>query len=105
MNIVPLRLVTLVAERLLRDRLVEAVQTLGATGYTLTDVHGKGTRGVTPNALDGPSIKLEVIVPLEVAEAIVEHVAETYFAHYSLIVYVQEVKVVRSSKYGQQRGS
>ena len=103
MDIVPLRLVTLVAERLLRDRLVDAVMTLGATGYTTTDVHGQGTRGVKHNAIDGPSVKLEVIVPLEVAERIVEHVAETYFRHYSVIVYVQEVKVVRPAKYGPPR--
>ncbi len=105
MDIVPLRLVTLVAERLLRDRLLEAVQRLGATGYTITDVHGRGTRGVRHNALDGPSVKLEVIVPLEVAEAIVEHVAEAYFQYYSVIVYVQEVKVVRPSKYGSRPGT
>ncbi len=99
MDIIPLRLVSLVAERSLRDRLIADVRKLGATGYTLFDVHGEGTRGILPNALDGQSIKLEVIVPLEVAEEIVDHVAATYFEHYSLIVYVQEVKVVRSDKY------
>jgi nitrogen regulatory protein PII len=105
MDTVPLRLVTVVAERVLRDRLVEAVRALGATGYTLTDVHGEGTRGVRPNALDGPSVKLEVIVPEDVAEAIVAHVAATYFEHYSLIVYMQEAQVVRSSKYLARHGT
>lgn len=101
MRTVPFRLVTVVAERLLRDRIIEEVRRLGATGYTLTDVHGEGTSGVNASEWEGPSVKVEAIVPPEVAERIVEHVAQTYFAHHAVIVYTQDVTVVRAEKYGE----
>ncbi|MEM1115158.1 MAG: transcriptional regulator [Bacteroidota bacterium] len=102
MPTVPHRLVTIIAERILRDRLVEAVHRLGATGHTLSDVQGEGTRRAQSSAVRGPSVKIETIVVPEVAEAIVQHVAERYFAHHSVIVYLQEVAVVRGSKYAPQ---
>ena len=94
MPTVPHRLVTIIAERILRDRLIEAVHRLGATGHTLTDVQGEGTRHAQSSAVRGPSVKIEAIV--------VPEVAERYFEHHSVIVYLQDVEVVRGSKYAPQ---
>ena len=102
MPTVPHRLVTIIAERILRDRLVEAVHRLGATGHTLTDVQGEGTRHAQSSAVLGPSVKIEAIVVPDVADQIVAHVAERYFQHHSVIVYLQDVEVVRGSKYAPQ---
>ncbi len=98
MQTVPHRLVTIIAERAVRDRLLDAVHRLGATGHTIADVDGEGSRGDRA-ARGGPSVKIEAIVPEAVAERIVAHVAERYFAHYSVIVYLQTVEVLRGSKY------
>ena len=100
MNTVPYRLVTIVAERIVRDALVEAVYALGATGHTLTDVSGEGSRGVHASSWEGASVKIEAIVPPDVADRIAAHVAATYFAHHSVIVYLQDVLVLRGGKYG-----
>lgn len=93
------RLVTIIAERSVRDRLLEAVHALGATGHTIYDVHGEGSRGAHVSLYDRPSVKIETIVAPGVADRIVAHVAETYFEHHAVIVYVQDVSVVRGSKY------
>ena len=98
MQTVPHRLVTIVAERGVRDRLLDAIHRLGATGHTLTDVQGEGSRGVRA-VRGGPSVKIETVVPAAVADRIAEHVAERYFAHHSVIVYLQDVQVLRGSKY------
>lgn len=95
----PHRLVTVIAERSVRDRLLDALHELGATGHTIHDVHGEGSRGAHVALDDRPSVKIETIVTAPVAEAIVAHVAERYFQHHAVIVYVQEVAVVRGSKY------
>ncbi|MEM0962118.1 MAG: DUF3240 family protein, partial [Bacteroidota bacterium] len=89
MQTVPHRLVTIIAERHLRDKLVDAVHRLGATGHTLTDVAGEGSRNAGGGRITGANIKLETIVAPAVAEGIAEHVAERYFQHHSVIVYVQ----------------
>lgn len=101
MQTVPYRLVTIIAERVLRDRLIDAIHDLGATGHTIADVQGEGTRGVRV-ARGGPSVKIESIVSASVADRIAEHVAERYFAHHSVIMYFQNVEVLRGSKYAPQ---
>lgn len=99
MKTVTYRLVTIVAERSVRDRLLTSIHQLGATGHTLYDVKGEGTRHAGFSR-EAASVKIEVVVSPEVAEKVVDHVAEKYFAHHSVIVYVQDVEVVRGSKYG-----
>lgn len=91
-------MVTIVAERLLRDRLVEKIRTLGAKGFTLTEVQGQGTRGWQAHEFEGPSVKIETLVRADVAEQIVDAVAK-YFEHHAVIVYLTDAKVVRLKKF------
>ena len=98
MQTVTLRLVTIVTERSLRDRIIDAIHDLGASGHTLSDIHGEGSRGIRV-ARGGPSVKIETIVTEAVAERIATHVEARYFAHYSVILYLQNVEVLRGSKY------
>lgn len=98
-EMLPLKLVTIIAERVLRSRLVNEVRTLGARGFTITEVTGEGSRGVRASEWEGSNIKLEVIVPQEVAASIVDHVSSTYFAWHAVIIHVQDVNVVRGDKY------
>ena len=53
-------------------------------------------------ARGGPSVKIETIVTEAVAERIATHVENRYFAHYSVILYLQNVEVLRGSKYAPQ---
>lgn len=99
MHTVTLKLVTIVTERILEDRLLRAIEALGAQGYTLTQATGRGSRGVRASEWEGPDTRIETLVSPAVAEAIVEHVAERYFEHYAVIVFVQDAEVVRGDKY------
>jgi nitrogen regulatory protein P-II 2 len=98
-ELVPLKLVTIVAERILRSRLVQEIQELGARGFTITEATGEGSRGVRASEWEGANIKVEMIVAPDVAMRIVDHVAAVYFAYHAVIVYVQDVDVVRGDKY------
>ncbi|NJM05924.1 transcriptional regulator [Candidatus Gracilibacteria bacterium] len=99
MQMVQLKLVTIIAEALLEERMLEAIQRAGARGHSLSRVSGQGTRGIHASDWEGDNIKIETIVSPEVANQIIEHIAQTYFAHYAVIVYTQVVEVVRSEKY------
>lgn len=98
-SIVSLKLVTIVTERILEDRLLRTLVELGAKGYTLTQATGKGSRGVRASEWEGPDTKIETLVSEDVAQAILDHVADTFFEHYAVIVYVQDAAVVRGEKY------
>lgn len=99
MNTVTLKLVTIVAERILKDRIVADVLGAGARGFTITDAYGKGSRGVRASEWEGPDVRIEVVVSQEVADRIMTHVSTTYFKHYAVIAYMQTVEVVRGDKY------
>ena len=99
MELVPLKLVTIVAESLLEKRLVEEVKRLGAKGYTITPARGEGPRGIRSVDWEGQNIRLETIVSEEVALRILQRLQEEYFPHYAVIAYVENVWVVRGEKY------
>lgn len=99
MHTTTLKLVTIVTERILEDRLLRAIEKLGAKGYTLTQATGRGSRGVRASEWEGPDTRIESLVSPQVADAIVEHIATEYFEHYAVIVYVQDAQVVRGEKY------
>jgi hypothetical protein len=48
---------------------------------------------------EGSNIRLETIVSPAVAERILNHLAEVYFANYAVIAFVENVEVVRGDKY------
>ena len=99
MELVPLKLVTIVAESLLEKRLVEEVKRLGAKGYTITPARGEGSRGIRSVDWEGQNIRLETIVSEEVALRILQRLQEEYFPHYAVIAYVENVWAVRGAKY------
>ncbi|MBO6535177.1 MAG: hypothetical protein JJ966_03070 [Balneolaceae bacterium] len=99
MKLTELFLVTIITERIFRDDIITDIKELGATGYTLTDTTGEGSRGVRASDWEGKNVKIEVVVNKEVGDKIIDIVAEKYFENYSVIAYAYPVKVVRGNKY------
>jgi nitrogen regulatory protein P-II 2 len=99
MKTTPAKLVTVIAESLLEDRLVRDFKTCGAKGYTITQARGEGSRGVRASEWEGANVKLEAIVSEAVADRILELLAQKYFQHFAVIAYLENVEVVRGEKY------
>lgn len=99
MQTVSLKKVTIIAEAVLEPQLIRAVRDLGATGYTIVEVRGEGSRGVRASEWEGRNVMLETLVGPGTAERILEHVSATYFEHYAVVAYVADVQVVRGAKY------
>jgi nitrogen regulatory protein PII len=99
MRTVPLRKVTIVAEAFLEERLLSGIRDCGARGFTLAEVRGEGSRGVRASDWEGRNVRIETLVAPGVADRILAHVAETYFAHFAVVAWVEEVSVVRGDKY------
>lgn len=94
----PLKLVTIVCEGLLEERLLADLRALGIHGHTITSVRGEGSRGVRASEWEG-EIKVETVVAPEVADRILAHLGERYFPRYAVIAYTADVEVVRADKY------
>jgi nitrogen regulatory protein P-II 2 len=99
MNTHTLTLLTIVAETLLKDRLIHEVRQAGAKGFTITEVSGEGSRQRRVSEILGDNIKVEVITKREVAESILDVLQRDFFPRYAVVAYMSEVQVVRENKY------
>lgn len=94
------KLVTIVCEAELENDLVRDLQGLEAKGYTITDARGRGARGVRDASWTaGANIRVEVLCDERIAAAIVKHLAQRYYAHYAMVMFVSDVAVLRPEKF------
>ena len=94
-----LKKVTIIAERLLRDQLIDLLKKHGATGWSITAVEGEGSRGNHTSDFEGRNSQIDTIVAPATADAIMEDIAKTYFEDWAIITYSSDVVVMRSEKY------
>ncbi|MBO6524813.1 MAG: hypothetical protein JJ971_13360 [Balneolaceae bacterium] len=99
MKLTELYLVTIITERYFRDEILEKLKEFGATGFTLTDTTGEGSRGMRASDFEGKNVKIEVVVSKDVGNNIIDYIADVYFENYSVIAYAYPVSVVRGDKY------
>jgi len=99
MNTHPMTLLTIVAESILKDRLIHEIRNSGAKGFTITDVSGEGSRQRRVSELLGDNVKIEIIAKLETADKILEVLQRDYFSRYAVIAYMSEIQIVREDKY------
>lgn len=101
----PFKLVTIIAEPVLEPRITQGLRQMGATGFTVVEGRGEGSRAIHAAEIPGNNVRIETIVPPEIAERIVEHLASTYFTDYEVIAYLSDVTVLRGDKYRRAAGS
>lgn len=99
MDTVRLKLVTIVAEAVIEEKLLDDLRRLGARGYTLTAAQGEGTRGIRASDWEARNVRIDTVVSAGVADAILACLAREYFDRWAVIGYVSDVDVVRGDKY------
>lgn len=93
-------LLTIITESTLEHRLVDDIQRLGARGYTISDCRGKGSQGTRDADWDYDSnIRVEVICGRDTADAIARHLHETYYADFAMVIFSDDVAVLRPEKF------
>jgi hypothetical protein len=99
MQLHPLKLVTIVTEKVLRDQIVQQILALGASGCTHDDVQGTGSRGARRDDVFGGNVRIEVVCAPPVADAILTYVSHNFFERYACIAWVIDASVVRGTRY------
>ena len=95
----------IVTEKVLLKKIAKIIDEAGATGYTVVDAGGKGSRNVRssgqPTVSDNFSnIKLEVLTRnRDMAVKISDRVAAQFFDDYSGIAYICEAEVLHAHKF------
>lgn len=94
------KLVTIVTESILEQELCDSLKKLGASGYTVTDARGAGSRGVRNAGWQtSGNVRIEVLCNAEVAERIASYVRKRYYDNYAMILFDTDVSVLRPEKF------
>jgi nitrogen regulatory protein P-II 2 len=91
--------ITIVAERVLHEQIVDLLKRHKVSGWTVQNVTGEGSRGLRASEWEGSNVQVYTLVPQAVADAIMEEIAQHFFEHWSVVVYSQDVEVLRPGKY------
>jgi len=91
----PAVLITIIGERVLKDRLVKLLKAKGVTGYTINEVQGEGGHGRRLGDIAGynTNIEIKTVVPPEASGDILSAIAEMRNGH-ALIAFRQDVEAL-----------
>lgn len=96
----PMKLLTIIAEALVRDRIERLLTEEGAKGFTVFSVEGHGESGRRTGEIgEYANVQIEAVVTPGVAERLLTRLEESYFDKYGIIVFETDVRVLRPHKF------
>ena len=94
------KLVTIITEAVLENDLLADLKQLGASGYTVSNAHGSGSRGVrSARWSTNSNIRVEVICSDQLAAKIGDHLRKKYYDNFAMVYFESDIRVLRSSKF------
>jgi len=92
------RLLTVIAEAVLEERLLRDLTRWGVTGFTVSRNEGD-PYGSRVADVEGSFVRIESIVSDSVASEALTQLAERYLSRFKVVAYDHPVRVVRGEKY------
>ena len=100
MNLHPMKLVIIICEAVLEERIVEVLHECGAHGHTAFDVRGSGRQGTrSADLVESGNVQIEVIAKPSVAETMLARLHAEFFQDYAMVAYESDVRVMRPEKF------
>lgn len=100
MNFHTMKLVTIICESVLEERVIEILRECGAHGHTAFPVRGSGNQGErSADIMECGNVQIEVIAKPSVAEAMLQKLRTELFSAYAMIAYESDVRVMRPDKF------
>ncbi len=94
------KLLTIIAEAVLEHQLTQMLDKLGASGYTISDARGRGSRGVrNADWASSGNIRIEVVCGEALAISIEDYLFKNYYNNYAIIAFLTDVAVMRPEKF------
>lgn len=89
-----LKLVTIVTEASIEKLLINELNNLGVSGYTITDARGRGGHGTREaDWKTSSNIRIEIICNSDLADKILKMVYKCYYNNYAIITFLSDVNV------------
>lgn len=94
------KLLTIVTEASLEREIIRTIETLGVTGYTITNARGAGRRGRRIAGWEhDTNIRVEIVCEPALASQIATELRATFFDDYAMVIWLQDVAVLRPEKF------
>jgi nitrogen regulatory protein PII len=96
----PAKKLVIITEKILMKKIAQIIDESGATGYTVLETGGKGSRNIRssgkPNVSDTQgNVKFEVLTPdRDMAENIADQVATKFFLDFAGMIYICDAEVL-----------
>ena len=89
------KVLTIITESLIEQKLVKCLKDLGATGYTIEEVRGEGRRGIRRSDWDqAGSIRLQTVCDEQLADRISGYLAENYMESYAMFIFMFDAEII-----------
>ena len=96
----PMKLIQVVANTALEERLIEVAGAHEISGYTILEARGAGSAGLQTGALEGESSLLFMLaVPLDKLDAVLNDINRLMRRGHHLAVFISDTQVMRREKY------
>ncbi len=101
----PASKLVIVTEKLLLKKIAKIIDAAGATGYTVVDAGGKGSRDVRSSGQPLVSstysnVKIEILAEnRDMASKIADEIATKFFDNYAGIAYICDAEVLNSYQF------
>jgi len=92
------RVVTVIAEAVLHERLLHDLRDWGVEGLTVVRAEGDPF-GSRVGDVEGGFLRIECVVGAHVADRVLEGLSERYLGRFKVVAYDHAVRVVRGAKY------
>ncbi len=100
MKLFPVKLLTITCETLAQKNVIDILHKFEVSGYTIYEVEGDGSKGLRGKGFQSEkNVKIEVVLGERKLQDIVEEIARTLFSDFTIIVYVNDIGVVRPEKF------
>lgn len=90
--------VVIITEAVILNKVLKVIEDAGASGYTIINVTGKGTRGIRSDQDSFlhlfKNLMIVIIADEEIAREIAEEITTNFFNHYAGIVYLEDVIMI-----------
>jgi nitrogen regulatory protein P-II 2 len=100
MKTYPMKLITIIGETHARTPLCRLFEEVGAHGFTVFPVEGKGSQGLRDGGMpEYANLQFEVIVQAATAELLLDRLQEAFFPSYAMVAHVTDIGVLRADKF------
>jgi nitrogen regulatory protein P-II 2 len=98
-QLIPIKMITIIALDSLQNRLVADLKNCGIKGYTIAEVEGEGLHAQHFTDWEGRNIRIETLASEEKVFGIMEMLSQNYFEKYGVIAFVTTVEVLRKERF------